>query len=232
MKAKRKVAAIIGILFLLAAITSIIGVMLYIPILSNSNYIIKAPIQETQILWGAFFEIILALSVVGTAIMLYPVLKDYNESLALGAVCFRTLESAIIIIGILCLLTITALNHGYSATLEDKTEYQMAGKLLLAMHNWTFLFGPNLLLGPSTMITAFLLYRSKLVPRPVAIFGLIGGPLIFICAILVIFGVFSQVSIWGALFALPVFGYEMSLTIWLVTKGFNVKTLKYSTVKN
>lgn len=92
---------------------------------------------------------------------------------------------------------------------------------MVAQHNWTFLFGPNLALGPSTTLLGYFWYTSRLVPRAIALLGLVGGPLIFISAVLVMFGVFDQVSTWGAILASPVFLYEMSLAVWLIVKGFN-----------
>ncbi len=222
MKTNRSSAILAGVLFIIAAVAAIIGVLLYNPILKDPAYIIKTTPHETQVLWGAFFEIITALAVIGTPLALYPVLKKYNERMALASVGFRLLEAGMIIIGILSLLTIVTLNHEFSKEINpDTTTYLIAGKSLLALHDWTFLFGPNLLLGPSTLMTAYLLYTSRLVPRFISILGLAGGPLIFSCGILVLFGAFPQVSAWGALLAIPVFLYEMSLAIWLLVKGFN-----------
>ena len=101
----------------------------------------------------------------------------------------------------------------------------MASKSLLAFHNWTFLFGPNIALAPSTLMTAYLLCKAKPVPRIIAIWGLIGGPLIFLSALLVMFGFYTQISVFGIVAALPVFFYEMSLAIWLIIKGFDVSSL-------
>ncbi len=222
MKTNKTSANLAGILFIIAAVAAITGALLYFPILKDPAYIIKTTPRETPVLWGAFFEIITALAVIGTPLALYPVLKKYNERMALASVCFRLLEASMIIIGILSLLTIVTLNHEFSKEINpDTTTYLIAGKSLLALHDWTFVFGPNLLLGPSTLMTAYLLYTSRLVPRFISILGLAGGPLIFICGILVLFGAFPQVSAWGALLAIPVFLYEMSLAIWLLVKGFN-----------
>lgn len=222
MKTNKTSANLAGVLFIIATVAAITGALLYYPILKDPAYIIKTTPRETPVLWGAFFEIITALAVIGTPLALYPVLKKYNERMALASVGFRLLEAGMIIIGILSLLTIVTLNHEFSKEINpDTTTYLMAGKSLLALHDWTFLFGPNLLLGPSTLMTAYLLYTSRLVPRFISILGLAGGPLIFSCGILVLFGAFPQVSAWGALLAIPVFLYEMSLAIWLLVKGFN-----------
>ncbi|HTE01261.1 MAG TPA: DUF4386 domain-containing protein [Mucilaginibacter sp.] len=222
MNSDRETAIIVGILFLLTEVTSVTGILLYHPILNDPVYIIKASVNETRVLWGAFFEVILAFANIGTAITLFPILKKYNECMALGAVCFRLLEAAIILIGIMSLLTMVTLNHGFlKETDPNVSDYLTAGKLLVAIHNWTFLFGPNLVLGPSTFLTGYLLYKSTLVPRFIAVLGLIGGALILVNALLVMLGIFLQISFWGAVMAAPVFFYEVSLAVWLLVKGFN-----------
>ena len=219
----RKHAIVAGSFFLLAAVASITGVLFYNEILHQDNYLLNHLAHEAQVAWGAFFEILLAVSVVGTSVTLYPILKKQNESMAIGTVGFRLLEAAIILVGIICLLTVLSLKQDYAKELQaDNSSWLVAGKLLVAFHNWTFLYGPNLALGPSTFMTGYLLHSSKLVPRSISLSGIIGGPLIFICAILVTFGVFPQVSVWGGLFAVPVFVYEMSLAVRLILKGFSI----------
>jgi Domain of unknown function (DUF4386) len=141
--------------------------------------------------------------------------------MALAAVAFRVVEATVIIIGILCLLTIVTLNVQFRGEANaDQQTYVVIGKLLVAFHNWTFLYGPNILLGPSTLMTAYILNKSNLVPKSVSVLGMIGGPAIFACGILVTLGLFEQLSVWGILLALPVFSYEMLLAAYLIIKGF------------
>ena len=231
MDSNRKNEILIGVLFILAAVTAIIGLALYQPILNDADYIVKASANETQVIWGAFCELILAFSVIGIAVMMYPILNKENESIAIGYVCFRLLEATIIIIGIISLLSVVTLNQEFTKAVNPNViSFLTAGKLLITLHNWTFLFGPNLALGPGTLMMSFVLYKSKLVPRFIYILGLIGGPLIFLCAVLVMFGVFLQISIWGVLLAIPVFAYEMTLAVWLIVKGFNSSEGDFSTI--
>jgi hypothetical protein len=221
MHTTRNTAIIVGGLFLTAAIASIAGLLLYGPILNDTSYVISSS-DHSRVSLGAILEIITAFAIIGTSVMFYPVLKKYNERMALAAVCFRTAEAIVIIIGILCLLTIVTLNMQLGKeTNPDSATYILMGKLMVSFHNWTFLYGPNVLLGPSTLVTAYVLYISKLVPRFIAVLGLIGGPMIFSCGLFVTLGWFEQISPPGTLMALPVFAYEMSLAVWLITKGFN-----------
>lgn len=220
MKIKDQNAFIIGSLFLVAAVASIAGLVLYTPILNEPDYIINGS-HHAQISLGAILEVITAFAVIGTAIGFYPILKPLNERMALAAVCFRLAEAIVIIVGILCLLTILTLTRDYASDLApNSTQYLLLGKLLVGFHNWTFLYGPNVLLGPSTWMTAYLLRRAKLVPNAITLLGLIGGPAITMCGLFVTLGWWAQISTMGTVFAIPVFLYEMSLAVWLCTKGF------------
>jgi hypothetical protein len=232
MKNHRIIAINTGVLFLIAAVASILGLILYQPILEDSEYIVHSATHNTQIYWGAFFEIITAFAVIGTPISFFPILRKVNLSMAVATVSFRLLEAVIIILGILSLLAIISLNQSFSEDVNPNiTTYVVSGKLLIAIKNWTFLFGPNLALGPSTLLTSYMLYKSKLIPKTIAFLGLIGGPLIFLSAIFVMFGFYKQISLMGTLTALPVFFYEMSLAICLVYKGFDVSKVEALEIK-
>ena len=145
-------------------------------------------------------ELILVVSAVGTAATMFPFLRKYNETIALWHVCFRFLEAVVITIGIISILSLLTLSREYAAAgSPDIASYQASGTLLKAIHKWTFLLGPNFMLGINTMMYSYIFYKSKLVPRFIPILGMTGATLVFICAFLVMFGVIEQVSIWGGL---------------------------------
>ena len=96
----RTTAIVAGACYLVTHVTSIGAVILYTPVLANSHFIISSG-SATQVLLGAFCEIILAFGNIGTAVALFPVVKRYNEGVALGYVALRTLESGIIVVGIM-----------------------------------------------------------------------------------------------------------------------------------
>jgi hypothetical protein len=222
MTTNRRTATVAGVFFIIAAVAAIVGLILYNPILHDADYILNGAENEVQIQWGAFFEIVTAFAVIGTAVTLFPVLKKYNETMAIGTVAFRLLEATIIIIGIMSVLTIITLNQQHIGEVNTNSiTYLGIGKLLVALHDWTFLFGPNIVLGPSTFMTSYLLYRSKLVPNFIGLLGMVAGPLISVSGILVMFGSYNQLSVLGALFSLPVFTYEMVLAGWLLIRGFS-----------
>ncbi|UKS24231.1 DUF4386 domain-containing protein [Paenibacillus sp. HWE-109] len=222
MTANRKSAFIVGVLFILATVTSIIGLILYDPILNGPNSLVTGSEHANQVILGALLELILACSVVGTSITLFPFLKKQNESLALGYVCFRLLEAAIIIVGVISVLSLLTLSQEFvKISTPNTASFQTSGILLKAVHDWTFMLGPNFMLAVNTMMCSYLLYKSKLVPRFISIMGLAGATLIFIATLLEMFGIILQLSTWGAILAVPVFAYEMILAVWLIVKGFN-----------
>jgi Domain of unknown function (DUF4386) len=223
MNSSRTAARIAGILFIIAAVTSVVALILYQPILGDPDYIVKGSPHEGQIASGALLELVLAASVVGISITLFPFLKRINESLALGYVCFRVLEAVVITVGIISLLSALTLSQDFTPT-ANPAPYQISGKLLVAMHDWTFLLGPQFMLGISTTTCGYLLYRSKLVPRFIAICGLTGGATIFLSTCAILFGWYTQLSTVGVTLAIPVAFYEMTLAVWLIVKGFNATT--------
>jgi hypothetical protein len=232
MNTNKKSALIVGVLFILAAVTAIIGLILYDPILNGPDYLMKGSEHANQVILGALMELILVVSAVGTATTMFPFLRKYNETIALWHVCFRFLEAVIITIGIISVLSLLTLSREFAvAAAQDTASFQASGILLKAVHDWTFLLGPLFMLGINTMMYSYIFYKSKLVPRFISILGMTGATLVFICALLVMFGVIQQVSVWGAILALPVAANEMTLAVWLIFKGFNLSALSSESEK-
>jgi len=205
------------VFYLVTHVTSIAALALYGPVLNSSDYVVGSG-ADNRVLLGALLEVICALAIVGTAVTLFPVVKRQNEGIALGYVGLRTLEAGIISVGIVSLLAVVTLRQHHAGT--DATSLVTVGRALVAAHDWTFLLGPNFVLGTNTVLLAYLMYRSGLVPRFIAVLGLVGGPLIFASAIAELFGVYKQVSVAGALTAVPVFAWELTLAVWLIASGF------------
>lgn len=226
MKSNQKAAKIVGVLFILAAVSAVAGVMLYDPILNGSDYLINGSKHANQVILGALMELILVVSAVGTATTMFPILRRYNETIALWHVCFRFLEAIVITVGVISVLSLVTLSQEFvAAGAPDVAAFQTSGTVLKAIHEWTFMLGPNFMLGINTMMYSYIFYKTKLVPRFIPILGMTGATLVFICALLVMFGVIEQVSVWGGLLALPVAANEMILAVWLIMKGFNSSAL-------
>lgn len=212
--APRKLAITAGTLYLITHVTTIVSQVLYSPILHNANYIVGGG-ADTRVLAGALCELILALTVVGTAVALYPVVRRYNEGLATGYLALRTLEAGIIATGIVPLLAIVTLRQQQAG---DAATLVAIGNALVGINEWTALIGQGLTCGVNTVVLAALLYRAGLVPRVIPTLGLIGGPLVFAYNTAVLFGI--QPPAWVGLAVLPIFAWEVSLALRLITRGF------------
>ncbi|WP_426448295.1 DUF4386 domain-containing protein [Paenibacillus sp. S-38] len=222
MNSNQRAAKLVGVLFILAAVTAVIGLVLYNPILQGPDYLIQGSRHEGQVILGAVMELILVVSAVGTATTMFPILRKHNETIALWHVCFRFLEAVVITVGIISVLSLLTLSREFAAAgAPDAVSFQASGTVLKAIHDWTFLLGPNFMLGINTMMYSYIFYKSRLVPRFIPILGMTGAALIFSCSLLVMFGVIEQLSVWGAVLALPVAANEMILAVWLLVRGFN-----------
>ena len=173
----RRTATVTGVFFLVAAFPAMAALALYQPVLGDGSYVLGTD-SDAGIRLGAFLEILVAVSVAGTAITLYPVLRRRHSGFALGYVCGRLLEATLIVVGILALLAVLTLRDGVAGA--DDGALVATGRALVALHDWTFLFGPNVALGVNTVLLAWLLLRSGLVPRWIPVLGLVAGPLIFV----------------------------------------------------
>ena len=216
---------IIGILYIVAAVTSVIAVVFYQPVLSEQWYMAVENEFETKILIGVLNDVFLVVAAVGTAVMLFPYIRKWNEHLALGYLCFRFMEAVFIAIGLVSILGLLSLSMHYeTGTLTNET-IQAAGFLLQSFHRWTFMLGPNLMLGINTFLYSYLLFRTGLVPKPLAIFGMVTAVFVFGAGLLDMFGIIEPLSAAKGILALPVGVYEMSLAAWLIVKGFNEQKL-------
>jgi hypothetical protein len=189
-------------------------------VVDDPRYIVGAG-TDNSVALGAFLELILIIANIGTAVVPFPILRRQNEVLALGYVTARIVECAFIAVGLLSLLTIVTLRQEATAG-ADAASLLTAGKSLVALHDWTFLLGPGFFVGVGNgLILGYLMYKSALVPRGMAMLGLIGGPLIIASGVGVMFGVIEAGGVVQAIATIPEFLWELSLGIWPIVRGFN-----------
>lgn len=211
-----------GLFFILTFVASIpAALFLYEDVLDHVNYVIGGG-GDTRVYLGAFLEIITAIAGIATAVVLFPVVKRASESVALGYVATRTLESTVIVVGLISLLAVVTMRQDFaSAAGADPALYTTVGKSLVALHDRTFLLGPAFCAGLGNgILLGYLMYRSELVPRPWAVLGMVGGTIAFATATAVLFGAYEQTSQINALFTLPEIVWEGFLGIYLTFWGF------------
>jgi hypothetical protein len=220
MGSMRKTALVAGVLYLITFIAGIPpAAFLLGPVLENPNYIVSAG-ADTQVLLGAFLDLVNALACIGTAVALYSVVKRQHEGFALGFVTTRIFEAAVIVIGILSLLAVVTLRQTGAAG-ADAATLVTVGQALVAVRDETFLLGPGFVPGLNAVLLGYVIYRSRLVPRAIPAMALIGAPLFLVSASASILGFNEQVSVLSGIAVIPIALWELSLGLWLTFKGFN-----------
>ncbi|HET7278847.1 MAG TPA: DUF4386 domain-containing protein [Dermatophilaceae bacterium] len=218
----RRTAYVVGVLFVITYITSIAAKFaFYPPFLDNPDYIVGAG-EDTRVLWGALAEMILIIANIGTAVALYPILKRRFPALSLGFVTARVMESVFIAVGILCVVTLVTMRQDFSGAVGgESTALATTSQALVALQQWTFNLGPGFVVGVGNgILLGYLMYRTGLVPRGMAMLGLVGGPLVVLSGTAVILGVIEAGSAAQTLACMPEFFWELSFGIYLIVKGF------------
>ncbi len=232
MNSNRKTAIIVGVLFIVATVASILGSLVILgPILNAPNYLKSISVNETQVILGVLIDAVNSIAVIGIAVLLFPILKKHHESMALGYVGFRILESAILIIGTISLLSLVTLSQEYGqAAAPDAPYFQTLGDLLLAVSDWAQMLGAMIVFSLTALILNYLLYQSNLVPRFISVWGLIGAFLLLTAGLLALFGL-GYLSPISVLLGLPLALNEMILAVWLIVKGFNSSAITSGSAK-
>jgi hypothetical protein len=209
-----------GIFYLLTFASSIPALLMLAPILDDPRYIL-GPGQDTQVVWACLLDVVNALTAIGTAVAVYPVVKRVSQSMALGFVMSRMTEAAVIMTGIIALLTVVVLRQDIGGPgAADPATLSTIGQALVTVRDWTFLFGPGFMACVNAVLFAGLLYRSRLVPRIIPALGLIGAPFLLTASVLTLFGHNTQTSGWTMLAVAPIFFWELSIGFWMTFKGF------------
>jgi hypothetical protein len=215
----KRLGRVTGLLWIATFVTSIPAVLLYDPLLNDRGFILGAGGGDGRIFIGAALELLLIVANLGTAVVPFTLFKRHDERLALGFVTARIMESAFIAVGIVSVLALMTLRDDPSG-ISDGTLVAV-GKSLVAVHDATFLLGPGFVVGVGNgLILGYLMYRSELVPRRMAWFGLIGGPLVCLSGIAVMFGAFDAGSAPQGLATIPEIIWEAFLGLYLTFKGF------------
>jgi Domain of unknown function (DUF4386) len=212
----QKRARVFGVLYLITFVTSIPALALYQPVLDHPVGYIASAGQNNRILFGALLELLLIIANIGTAVVIFPIVKRQSEELALGYVAARLFECMFILVGIVAVLGIVTLQQEVAGAAEGSTAYTLA-----AIKDWTFLLGPGWVVGwGNGLILGYLMYSSGLVPRQMAWLGLVGGALIILSGTLVLFDVADKGGTFQAIATIPESLWELSLGIYCTLKGF------------
>ena len=219
MDSTRKTALVAGIFYVISFV-SIPTLVLYGPVKNHRDFITSSG-SNTAVLWGCFLEVIVALAGIGTAVTLFPVVKRQNEGMALGFAASRTLEAAMIFVGVASLLSLVTLRQDLGTTTgASAASLVTVGASHVATYHWAFTLGGSIMPGINAILLGTLLYRSGLVPRAIPAIGLIAAPLHLTAVVLTMFGVVDRVGTVPKLAVIPIAVWELSLGVYLVVKGF------------
>jgi len=208
-----------GVLYLITFVTSIPALALYETVLRHPVSYIAGAGHDNQVLLASLLELLLIIANIGTAVVIFPIVRRLNEELALGYVTARLFECMFILVGIVCMLGIITLRNQVAGPAEGTVAYTLA-----AIKDWTFLLGPGWVVGwGNGLILGYLMYRSGLVPRRAAWLGLVGGPLIIVSGTAVMFTGNHPSSTLHSLQSIvtaPEFLWELFLGIYCTIWGF------------
>jgi hypothetical protein len=232
----RRNAVIAGVLFIIGTTSGVISAALCIPILSAPDYLLGLSANESLINLGTILQFIMAISCAGIGLALYPILKQFSEGLAIGAVGFRLVENMLQVLKAVSMITLLALSQEFIRAGSPTTLYfQGAGEIITTASDW-MIHGAALIcfsIGASMYYIVF--YQHRLVPRWLSGWGLVSITLVIIASVLVMFGVIPGFGTIQGVANLPIFAQEMVLAVWLIAKGINpsaVASLSAKTAAN
>ena len=228
----RRTAIIVGVLFIIATVAGVLSVAFLGPVLANPDYLINFAANGNQIILGALLDLVGAGAFVGLAIVIFPVLKNHNESIAIGYIVARSFEAVPFIVANLSLLSLLVLSQEYvGMSTPDAANFMPVGTGLRATYDVAQLLGPRILASLAALPFYTLLYRTKLLPRWMSVWGLLGAPLYFASGMLAMIGLVDPLSPILVFLFLPAALLEMVLATWLILKGFNSSTFAASSAK-
>ena len=222
LRTHKKTAIAVGVLFIIATVSAIISVVVLAPHITDPDYLTHFSASANQVVIGALLDLTGAGAFVALAVVLFPVLKKHHETIALGYVVARIIEAVPFIIANISLLSLITLSKEYLAAPALEAAYFVpAGSSLLAAYDWNQLIGPRVFASLAAVPFYSLLYQSKLLPRWISVWGLLGAPLYLASGLFGMFGVLDPASPILILLFLPAALLEMVMAVWLIAKGFN-----------
>jgi hypothetical protein len=222
MSTHQRTARVVGGLYIVATVAGVLSLLLTQPVVDAPDYLATASLHQNRVATGALFVLIMAIAVVGIAIAIYPVLRRHSPRLAMGYVVARTIEAVIYLASTVALLTLVTLSQQFmKAGTVDAARFQPLGALLLAGRDWgDQAVQPAAVFGLSAVLLNFVLYRARLVPRWLSVWGLVGATLWVAAGVLVLYGL-EPLSTTQTVLAVPIGVQELALAVWLLVKGFN-----------
>ena len=217
MDSDRRTGIVVGSLFIVATVASILGSVALGSILDGPDYLINVAAGESQVILAVLLFLIAASSAFATAFVLFPILRRHAEGLAAGYVGIRGFENVFYVAGVVGLLIMLTVSQNSVTGSPDP----LLGAALLAMHDWSVSIGTLIFAGLGSLTLNYVLYQSGLVPQWLSLWGIVGAVLLFSYGLLGIFGADTGLGSPYMLLAMPIVLQEMVFAVRLIAKGFN-----------
>jgi hypothetical protein len=219
MNSYRRKTLVTGILIISGMVAGILSVA---PAIDAPDFLIKASANANQVIIGAISQFIMSIAYLGVAIILYPILRKYNNSLALGFLSFRIVAAVFIVIGVIFLLLLLTLSQEFiKAVPQDSQYFQILGNLLRTgrdLVNHVFMI---LALCIGGLMFYYILFQTRLVPRWLSVWGLLGTTIAIIASLLIFFHSIDIITPVYMILNMPIALLVIILAIWLIVKGFD-----------
>lgn len=220
LKNKIKLAGVLIIISIIAGVFSISTVI------DSSHYLTEAATNSNQVLISSIFQFILFLTYLGFAILLYPIIKKFNERLALGFLSFRIVASLLLIIGTIILLSILALSQEFiKNTSESQMIFEAFGNVLKITRDYSNHVFMVLTLGIGNLMLYILFLKSRLIPKWLSVWGILGTIVSIFASVLLLFQLIEVITFQYLILNVPIAVFELILGLWLITKGFKKDNL-------
>ena len=217
----RRTGKVVGVLFVVATVASIVGAVALGSVLDEPDYLITIAAHESQLILAALLFLTAALSAFATAFLLFPILKRHAEGLAAGYLGLRAFENVFYVASVVGLLMMLTVGQSDAIGAAGASDLLLLGAVLLGLHDWSSLLGTLIFFGLGAVILNYVLHQSRLVPRWLSRWGLIGGALVVLYGLLGVFGFEASLGSPAMLLAMPIAVQEMVFAGWLLTKGFD-----------
>ncbi|MBR7797945.1 DUF4386 family protein [Agaribacter marinus] len=211
-------ALITGVLLIAGMV---VGIFSVVPVIDEANYIVNAFTYKNQVLIGAFFQLLMIVAYFGIPILMYPILSKHNKGLALGSVAFGIIAGVFIIIGVFILLLLLTLSHEFTKVgAMDISYFQSLGELLQTGRDLVNHVATTLAFALAMLLFNCIFCQTKLVPRWLSVWGIIGSTLSILASLLFMI-YFIGLDATYMILNIPIAFHQLVLAIWLIVKGFN-----------
>jgi len=214
----REISIVVGVLYILGFVAGIVSIA---PAVDNSDYLAKSAVNSYQINTAAYFQFLMAIFYIGIAIILFPLLKTYNERLAIGFLSFRIIAALFVFIGAIILLLILKLSQEYvKMSPSDSSYFHVIGNLLKTARDLVNHVGMIIILCIGGIMLYIIMIQSGLIPMWISIWGLLGSSIAIIASVLVMTKILEVLTPTYMILNIPIALQEIVFAVWLIVKGF------------